>query len=76
VKAENGTLELKRAPVHPQAVRTAAGNILEGDPVAADGRHVEIVPCSQLGSLWTDESLLVRVLVNMLKNALEAFHVH
>jgi signal transduction histidine kinase len=71
LQAEKGTLALNRAPVHPQAILTAAASILEGDPVAA-GRRIEIVPCDRLGVLLTDESLLVRVLVNMLKNALEA----
>jgi signal transduction histidine kinase len=71
LQAESGVLVIHRGPVSAQGVLAAARSILEGHPVARD-RTIELLQDGPALSLQTDESLLVRVLVNMLKNALEA----
>jgi signal transduction histidine kinase len=71
LQAENGTLEITRAAVQAEAAFETAMTILEGLP-EAKGRLLEIVRCVSPRPIVTDESLLVRVLVNMMKNALEA----
>jgi signal transduction histidine kinase len=70
VMAENGTLNVRREPVRPGEALDMAAGILRGNPVA-QGRRIEIAQTNP-GAIATDESLLVRVLVNMMKNALEA----
>lgn len=71
LQAENGTLEINRAPIQLAATFEAAIAIVEGLPEAT-GRSLQIVSCDSLCPVVTDESLLIRVLLNMLKNALEA----
>jgi hypothetical protein len=71
LQAEKGTLQTERAAVHPEAVLEAAAGILEGHSEAS-GRKVEIIRGDTGRTIATDESLLVRILVNMVKNALEA----
>jgi signal transduction histidine kinase len=71
IQAETGTLEVKRAPVAPEDALDAAAAVLIDHPVAR-GRTLEVVRNGRSGPVVTDESLLVRVLVNMMKNALEA----
>jgi signal transduction histidine kinase len=71
LQAENGTLEIKRTAVQPEAACETAVTILEGLQEAR-GRSLEIVRRGSPRPVVTDESLLVRVLVNMVKNALEA----
>jgi hypothetical protein len=71
LQAENGTLEIKRTAVQAEAACETAVTILEGLQ-EAKGRSLEIVRRESPHPIVTDESLLVRVLVNMLKNALEA----
>lgn len=70
-QAEAGRLELRPASVRPEAALEAAVRLLRGHEVAR-GRALEIAPRDGVPAIVTDESLLVRVLVNMLKNALEA----
>jgi signal transduction histidine kinase len=69
--AENGTLEITPAPVELEAALAAAMSVVEGLPEAKN-RSLAIVRVDSPRSVVTDESLLVRVLVNMLKNAMEA----
>jgi signal transduction histidine kinase len=71
LQAENGTLEASRTPVEPERVLATAVALLEGHPVAR-GRQLEIAGRDATVPIETDESLLTRVLVNMIKNALEA----
>jgi signal transduction histidine kinase len=71
LQAENGTLEITCTPVELEAALATAMTIVEGLPEAKD-RSLSIVRIDSSRSVVTDESLLVRVLVNMLKNALEA----
>jgi len=70
LQAENGTLDVEREPVRPEAALEMAAGILRGHPVAR-GRKIKVMR-SVLPAVFTDEALLVRVLVNMIKNALEA----
>ncbi len=71
LQAESGTLEIKRSAVALEATLAMAMTVVEGLPEASQ-RSLTIVRVDSLRSVVTDESLLVRVLVNMLKNALEA----
>jgi signal transduction histidine kinase len=71
LQAEKGTLEITRAAVELEAALAMAMMIVEGLPEAKN-RSVAIARVDSPRSVVTDESLLVRVLVNMLKNALEA----
>lgn len=71
VQAERGTLQTVRGPVHPTALLKSAASLLDGHP-SARARTVQIGPDGEEQILVTDATLLVRVLVNMLKNALEA----
>jgi signal transduction histidine kinase len=70
LQAENGTLETHRSAVRPEAALEVARAVLDGHPGAL-GRTIDIVRGEPF-TVMTDESLLVRVLVNMMKNALEA----
>ncbi|MBI5499382.1 MAG: HAMP domain-containing histidine kinase [Deltaproteobacteria bacterium] len=70
-QAENGTLEVACAPVEPAAVLETAAELLADHPVARN-RRLEVLPRDGLPRVVSDESLLVRILVNMMKNALEA----
>jgi len=69
--AETGTLKVVRAAVKAQEVLQAAAAVLNG-AAEARNRTVEILDPTVPITVVTDESLLVRILVNMLKNALEA----
>jgi signal transduction histidine kinase len=71
LQAENGTLEVTVAPVAPEAAIAIAARVVSDHPVAR-GRTLEVAAAASAKPIWTDESLLVRVLVNMMKNALEA----
>jgi len=70
LRAENGTLEAAHAPVEPENILAAAVALLEGHPVAR-GRRLEVSRRDSIVPIETDESLLVRVMINMIKNALE-----
>ena len=71
LQAEEGTLQTESAAVHPEAVLDVVAGIIDGHPDAR-GRKVEIIRGGTGSTIVTDESLLVRILVNMVKNALEA----
>ncbi|MBI2392745.1 MAG: HAMP domain-containing histidine kinase [Deltaproteobacteria bacterium] len=71
MEAENGSLELKLSAVDVHATLDTAAATLDGHPLARR-RQLEIRRGALTGTIVTDESLLVRILVNMLKNALEA----
>jgi signal transduction histidine kinase len=71
LQAESGTLATERGPVEPESALKAAVAIVHGHPVAR-GRVIEVRDGRPPHSIQSDESLLIRVLVNMLKNALEA----
>ncbi|MBI5490932.1 MAG: sensor histidine kinase [Deltaproteobacteria bacterium] len=71
IQAENGTLEVACSSVAPAAALASAADLLADHPVARN-RKIEILPRGDVPPVVTDESLLVRILVNMMKNALEA----
>lgn len=71
IEAENGSLELKLSDVDVDATLDTAAATLDGHPLARRRRLV-IRRRPLAGAIVTDESLLVRILVNMMKNALEA----
>jgi signal transduction histidine kinase len=71
VSAENGTLEVQRNLISSgELVDRVVKLFLHGE--LADGRSIEIAPFSESLSFISDEAVLRRVLVNALKNALEA----
>ena len=70
LQAENGTLKIKREPVPPGEALDLAAAVLRGHPLA-QARTLRI-GLTERAAIATDASLLVRVLVNMMKNALEA----
>jgi signal transduction histidine kinase len=71
IQAERGTLMLERRLVEPRAVLEKAADILR-DEWESKGRFVKVEGSAPSRAVLTDESLLMRVLVNMIKNALEA----
>ena len=71
IQAEKGTLMLERKLVESRAVLQRAVDILR-DEWESKGRFVKVVGSAPGRAVLTDESLLMRVLVNMIKNALEA----
>jgi signal transduction histidine kinase len=71
LSAENGTLRVQRQLIDSHGmVRQVIGQT-EG-LAAAQGRRIAIAPFSESFSLVSDDSLVRRVLGNMVKNALEA----
>ena len=71
LSAENGTLQVQRELIDSHSlVRQVIGQV-EGLEVA-QGRRIVIAPFSESFSFVSDASLVGRVLINMLKNALEA----
>jgi hypothetical protein len=71
LQAERGTLAIKCDTVQPNDVCESALRVVEGY-AETQGKVLQLEIKASRGSLVTDESLLVRVLVNMLKNAIEA----
>jgi signal transduction histidine kinase len=71
IQAEKGTLMIERKLVAPMPVLERAAEILRGE-WESKGRFVKVVGNAPARAVLTDESLLMRVLVNMIKNALEA----
>ncbi|OIQ50868.1 Sensory/regulatory protein RpfC [Pseudodesulfovibrio hydrargyri] len=71
----------ERGDYPPHESRVMSGKLLEdvtrellSQPLA-EGRSIRISPSSEDHAVWADRSLLRRVLVNMLKNGLEATEV-
>ncbi len=73
LSAENGTLSVGRDLIESQSVSTQVIAQLEGQQIS-QGKKMEIAPFSESFVFVSDDSLVKRVLENMLKNALEAAH--
>ena len=71
LSAENGTLQVQRELIDSHAIAAQVIGQVEGLE-ACKGRRVVIAPFSESFSFVSDDSLVRRVLINMLKNALEA----
>jgi nitrogen-specific signal transduction histidine kinase len=71
VSAENGTLTIQRSLIESTSLITEVTAAFEGQEVARE-RRIVIAPFSESVTLVSDDSLLRRVITNMLKNALEA----
>jgi signal transduction histidine kinase len=71
LSAENGTLSVHRDLIESHAVAEQLIAQLEGQTVAR-GKKTSIAPFSESFTFVSDDSLLKRILENMLKNALEA----
>jgi signal transduction histidine kinase len=71
IRAESGTLLLRREDVSSLQVLRGAVELYRRHPVAQD-RHLSVAGDAQEVALVTDRTLLLRVLCNMVKNALEA----
>ena len=70
--AERGDLTVHLQTTSPQAILTSLQTIIEGHEIARK-RGIEFKPVpEQNPDVRTDPALLLRVLINMLKNALEA----
>lgn len=69
--AEEGTLEPQAAPCRTGELLAGVASLFSGHPVAHD-RRIELGPPAEDVDLVSDASLLLRVLSNMVKNALEA----
>lgn len=69
--AESGTLVPERAPVRTRELLEDAATVFAGHAVAQD-RRLEVDPGAADVELVTDRTLLLRVLINMVRNALEA----
>lgn len=69
--AESGELVVDRRPVSTRALLADAASVFAGHGVA-EGRSVELDPDAREVELVTDRALLLRVLINMVRNALEA----
>jgi len=69
--AENGELKVVRKHVATKALLMQLGGMFASHPLAKD-RLIVVEPDSESLALATDETLLSRVLVNLIKNALEA----
>ena len=72
--AENGELKVSRENVAAKALLLQIGGLFASHPLAKD-RSIVVEPDSESLVLATDETLLSRVLVNLIKNALEAVPV-
>jgi len=69
--AENGTLVPERAPIRTGELLADVAAVFSGHPAALE-RGVELGPRADDVELASDRALLLRVLVNMVRNALEA----
>lgn len=69
--AEAGTLELRLRPTSPDQILTATENTFAGQ-LARSEKTLEVTNDCSAPGLITDLGLLVRVITNMVKNALEA----
>lgn len=70
-RAESGEYEVRPSPCPAGDFLRTLGKIVEAHPVAA-GRTLSIQPGDESAAALTDRRLLMRVVANMLKNALEA----
>jgi signal transduction histidine kinase len=71
VLAERGALVAERVPVEVAAVFAELETVFASN-ASAEGRLLEILPLPAGARLETDPALLLRVLANMTRNALEA----
>jgi signal transduction histidine kinase len=71
VRAESGTLVAERAPLWTGALLRDVAVVFARHPVARE-RHLELGPPGEDVELASDRGLLLRVLVNMVRNAFEA----
>jgi signal transduction histidine kinase len=71
VEAESGQLELDRLPVAVAELVERVVEVFAGHPVA-EKKSIEVQRVTPKATIVTDAALLERVLVNMVKNALEA----
>jgi len=71
VSAENGTLEVQKNLISSGELADRVVRLFVHDELA-EGKNIEIAPFSESLSFISDEAILRRVLVNALKNALEA----
>ena len=71
VSAENGTLEVQKNLISSGELADRILRLFVHDELA-EGRTIEIAPFSESLSFISDEAILRRVLVNAVKNALEA----
>jgi signal transduction histidine kinase len=70
--AERGDLTVHPQTTSPQAILTSLQTIIEGHEIARE-RRIDFKPVTHQNLVVkTDPALLLRVLINMLKNALEA----
>jgi len=71
VSAEHGTLRAQRVLIESRGLTLQVKKQADGLR-AAEGREVRIAPFSESFSFVSDDILVKRILLNMLKNALEA----
>jgi signal transduction histidine kinase len=71
LSAESGTLEVQRNLIDARGLAEQLTAQVEGLEIAA-GRTVSIAPFSEPFAFISDDSIVKRILFNMLKNALEA----
>jgi hypothetical protein len=71
VLAERGELVAERQLLRAGEVLRDVAGVFAGHPAARE-RHLEVQPSAEELELRSDRGLLVRVLVNMVRNALEA----
>lgn len=71
IAAENGHLTLNPQEVKLDELLRDIARLYCRHPVA-EGRSLEVEPCGEGFSIYTDRTLLFRILGNMAKNALEA----
>jgi len=70
-QAESGELSTNREPLETASLLEQVVRLMQGHEVA-EGKHLEIAPSSCREIILSDSTLLVRCLVNLCKNALEA----
>jgi signal transduction histidine kinase len=71
LSAENGTLQAQRNLIESHSLALQVTRQVEGLQIAKE-RTVVIAPFCERFSFVSDDALIKRILVNMLKNALEA----